>query len=155
MMDEVTLTLEEVERLEKWALSFEDKTLTAALSLARAHIEAREGDGGELVEISLSDMNDLDAVVHALGIEDSHVTPTEAVAALQAELAALKADNERLTELLRSVMHQSGHDLKTAHAEICKLQGLDPETHDWPEWTPQANTLRWFEEIRASLGKAT
>jgi hypothetical protein len=37
------------------------------------------------VENALPDANDLDEVVHALGIEDSHVTPVEAVRALQAE----------------------------------------------------------------------
>lgn len=50
--------------------------------------------------------------------------------------------------LLRSVMDQVESDLKSAHAEICKLQGLDPATHDWPEWSPQATTLRWFATMR-------
>lgn len=40
-------------------------------------------------------------------------------------------------------------DLNQAHDVICKLQGLDPEKHDWPEWSPQANTIRWFEELFA------
>ena len=38
-----------------------------------------------------SDVDDLDAVVHALGIEDSHITPAEAVAELHAEIERLRA----------------------------------------------------------------
>jgi hypothetical protein len=56
------------------------------------------------------------------------------------------SDNERA--VLHAVMRQAESDLKLAHAEICKLQSLDPEKHEWPEWSPQANTLRWFESIR-------
>ena len=40
----------------------------------------------------LSDVNDLDAVVHALGIEDSDTTPAEAVAELKAEIERLRAE---------------------------------------------------------------
>lgn len=54
-------------------------------------------------------------------------------------------------ELLKSVFGQFRADLKSAHAEICKLQGLDPETHTWPEWSPQANTLRWLDEIEPTI----
>ena len=39
----------------------------------------------------LSDINDLDAVVHALGIEDSDTTAAEAVAELKAEIERLRA----------------------------------------------------------------
>lgn len=53
---------------------------------------------------------------------------------------------------LEQVMQQAERDLASAHAEICKLQGLDPAAHSWPEWTPQANTLRWFEAIRERFG---
>lgn len=55
-------------------------------------------------------------------------------------------DNERA--VLHAVMNQAESDLKSAHAEICKLQNLDPATHQWPEWSPQANSLRWFDAIR-------
>ena len=41
-------------------------------------------------------------------------------------------------------------DLNQAHDEICKLQDLTPERQDWPEWTPQANSIRWAEK---RLGK--
>lgn len=54
-------------------------------------------------------------------------------------------------ETLMAVMHQAESDLKSAHAEICKLQKLDPEKHTWPFWTPQANTLRWFVAIRGKF----
>jgi hypothetical protein len=55
-------------------------------------------------------------------------------------------------ETLDLVMRQAESDLSSAHAEICKLQGLDPATHFWPDWTPQANTLRWFKTIRDRFG---
>lgn len=40
---------------------------------------------------SIPDANDLDEVVHVLGIEDSHVTPAEAVKNLQTELTAWRS----------------------------------------------------------------
>jgi hypothetical protein len=46
----------------------------------------------------------------------------------------------------RLLCDQAKSDLSLAHAEICKLQGLDPAAHSWPEWSPQANTLRWIDE---------
>lgn len=46
-----------------------------------------------------------------------------------------------------SVFSQYRSDLKSAHTEICKLQGLDPAKHDWPEWSPQANSLRWLDVL--------
>jgi hypothetical protein len=55
---------------------------------------------------------------------------------------------------LADVMRQAESDLKSAHAEICKLQGLDPAKHDWPAWSSQANTLRWFSAIREKFGIA-
>lgn len=56
------------------------------------------------------------------------------------------SDNERT--VLHEVMRQAEHDLKSAHAEICKLQNLDLAKHEWPEWSSQANSLRWFDAIR-------
>jgi hypothetical protein len=46
----------------------------------------------------------------------------------------------------RSFCGQVKVDLASAHAEICKLQGLDPAAYSWPEWSPQANTMRWIDE---------
>lgn len=53
--------------------------------------------------------------------------------------------------LLERVMSQAEADLAAAHEEICKLQGLDPKTHSWPEWSSPANTIRWFATIRERL----
>lgn len=58
-------------------------------------------------------------------------------------------------ETLAEVLRQAESDLKGAHAELCKLQGIDPAVHSWPEWTPQANTLRWFDVIRAKFNLST
>lgn len=55
-------------------------------------------------------------------------------------------------EALEAVMRQAENDLKAAHAEICKLQGLDPATHRWPEWSSPAHTLLWFNAIRDKFG---
>lgn len=45
-----------------------------------------------------------------------------------------------------AMIEQFCRDLNQAHDELCKVQGLDPATHDWPEWTPQANSIRWAEK---------
>lgn len=46
----------------------------------------------------------------------------------------------------RRLCDQVKIDLSTAHAEICKLQNLDAGAHSWPDWSPQANTLRWLDD---------
>ena len=51
--------------------------------------------GKRMILMPLSDVNDLDAVVHALGIEDSDTTPAEAVAELHAEIERLRATSPR------------------------------------------------------------
>lgn len=56
------------------------------------------------------------------------------------------SDDER--SVLHAVMSQAERDLTSAHAEICRLQNIDPAQHTWPDWSPQANSLRWFEAIR-------
>lgn len=61
----------------------------------------------------------------------------------------LVPENER--EALAAVMTQAESDLKSAHAEICKLAGLDAAKHSWPDWSPQANSLRWFDAIRSKF----
>ena len=50
-----------------------------------------------MIPMPQSDVDDLDAVVHALGVEDSHVTPAEAVAELHAEIERLRAALERIS----------------------------------------------------------
>lgn len=50
----------------------------------------------------------------------------------------------------KALLDQFKNDLASAHAEIMKLQGADPANFTWPEWSPQANTLRWIDQIIAS-----
>jgi hypothetical protein len=71
----------------------------------------------------------------------------EAATAIQTLVEAL--------ELGRRLAAQVRNDLASAHAEICRLQGLDPATHSWPDWSPQANTLRWLtNEIEPTFDNA-
>ena len=58
-------------------------------------------------------------------------------------------DNER--EALYQVLNQAETDLAEAHKMICKLQGLDPATQTWPEWSSPAHSLPWFAAIRAKF----
>jgi hypothetical protein len=48
------------------------------------------------------------------------------------------------------VIKQLCRDLNEAHNEILRQQGV-PESDwgkfDWPEWTNQANSIRWAEDI--------
>ena len=49
------------------------------------------------------------------------------------------------------LIEQLCRDLNQAHDEIMKLQGVEcPQIYDWPEWTPQANSIRDAEKL---LGK--
>ena len=59
---------------------------------------------------------------------------------------------DTIEKTLSSVMHQAESDMKSAHEAICKLQGVDPEKSDWPDWSPQANSRRWFAAIREKFG---
>ena len=54
----------------------------------------------------ISDVNDLDAVVHELGIEDSDTTPAEAVRALRAQILAPPAGGFETTEEERAELKQ-------------------------------------------------
>lgn len=56
---------------------------------------------------------------------------------------------ETLRRDILAFMDQVVSDLASAHAEIVKLQGGDPAKYTWPEWSPQANTLRWIPDLRA------
>ena len=53
-------------------------------------------------------------------------------------------------KILRPVVEQLCRDLNEAHNEILRQQGV-PESKwsgfDWPEWTNQANSIRWAEGI--------
>jgi len=60
------------------------------------------------------------------------------------------AGTARQAELERA-LEQACRDLQQAHDELMRAQGAEhPERHDWPKWTPQANTIRWAERL---LGK--
>jgi hypothetical protein len=54
---------------------------------------------------------------------------------------------------LERALEQACRDLQQAHNEIVVLNGIPRDyanRHDWPQWTPQANTIRWAEKL---LGK--
>jgi hypothetical protein len=68
-----------------------------------------------MIEMPLSDVNNLDAVVHALAIEDSDVTPAEAIAALHDEIIRLRVENERLRERITQFYT---HDLYVIRTRI-------------------------------------
>lgn len=67
------------------------------------------------------------------------------------ETVALQARVGELGALLVQVMAQAEADLSAAHKEICELQGLDPKTHTWPDWSSPANSIRWFEKLRKEV----
>jgi hypothetical protein len=55
------------------------------------------------------------------------------------------------------MIKQLCRDLNEAHNEILRQQGVpeaDFNKYDWPEWTPQANSIRWAEgETKTKLAK--
>ena len=55
-------------------------------------------------------------------------------------------------DALRAVMAQAEIYLSAAHAEICKLQSLDPAKNDWPESSSPPNTKRCFATILENFG---
>ncbi len=64
-------------------------------------------------------------------------------------LMSAQSDIEDLPENaeLLSLIEQLCKDLNGAQSEIVELQGGDPLKFDWPEWTPQANSIRQAEKI--------
>jgi hypothetical protein len=78
--------------------------------------------------------------------------PPENEAEMLDSIAKLMDQTEKLKETLFTVMAQADSDLASAHAEICKLQNLDPTKHTWPRWTPQANSIRWHSSLREQFG---
>jgi hypothetical protein len=83
----------------------------------------------DMVPMSTHDVNDLDAVVHALGIEDSHTPPAEAVEELKTEIERLRTEPR---ELLAAAMIQ------------CSLATGDGDTIEdlLAEMVGQVNRLR-------------
>lgn len=86
--DETTLDTAQMRRVA-------DVPRTTDLARRLLHEAANEIDKLRASAMPLSDVNDLDAVVHALGIEDSDISPAEAVRLLQAEIEQLR---ERVSE---------------------------------------------------------
>lgn len=66
-----------------------DRRISAAEMVRIDIIEALDAAGWAIHP--LSEIRELDAVVHALGIEDSHTTPAEAVEELKSEIEKLRA----------------------------------------------------------------
>ena len=48
---------------------------------------------------------------------------------------------------LHGILRQFCQDLNSAHDELMKAQGIEHDRFDWPEWSPQANSIRGAEEI--------
>jgi hypothetical protein len=54
---------------------------------------------------------------------------------------------------LERALEQACHDLQQAHNEILRgyeIREVEWKNRSWPQWSPQANTIRWAEEL---LGK--
>ena len=65
----------------------------------------REGGMSEVERMMpLSDIDDLDEVVHELGIQDSHVTPAEAVRELNQEIERLRRNMKELADAADSLL---------------------------------------------------
>lgn len=48
------------------------------------------------------------------------------------------------------MIEQFCRDLNSAHNEILRAQGVDEkdfDKYDWPNWSPQANSIRWAERL--------
>lgn len=68
-------------------------------------------------------------------------------------LEGMSKTNQKLIPLIQQLCR----DLNEAHNEILRQQGVaetDYNKFDWPEWTNQANSIRWAErETRVRLAK--
>lgn len=55
-----------------------------------------------------------------------------------------------MTKQLCPLIEQLCRDLNEAHNEILRQQGVvesDYSRFDWPEWSSQANSIRWAENV--------
>ena len=72
---------------------------------------------------------------------------------LKGHLEGMSKTNQKLIPLVEQLCR----DLNEAHNEILRQQGIaesDFNKYDWPEWTPQANSIRWAErETHTRLAK--
>lgn len=75
------------------------------------------------------------------------------------DVRALAMECRQEYDEFKSMAEQFCVDLNQAHDELMIAQGITPEEakqHDWPEWTPQANSIRWAEKIlKRRLAKTT
>lgn len=85
-----------------------------------------QGETKTTIEMPLSDANDLDAVVHALGIEDSDTSPADAVAALHVEIGRLRS---RLSEFQSYGCPACGGDCASANPPVicCPMRSINAE----------------------------
>lgn len=81
----------------------------------------------------LSDVNELDAVVHELGIEDSDTTPAEAVRALKEELEEATLARGRLRLWLGFIHHNCTSPEAREYAGEALNGAHVPEGYDWDE----------------------
>lgn len=88
-------------------------------------------DSNAEILMPLSDANDLDAVVHELGIEDSDTTPAEAVRELKAEIerlraseAELRSEVARLERVLSVMQEDAGKLFRRCEAAEAALADL-------------------------------
>lgn len=72
---------------------------------------------------------------------------------LRGYLEGMSKTNHKLIPLIEQLCR----DLNEAHNEILRQQGVvesDYGKYDWPEWGPQANSIRWAErETKTRLAK--
>lgn len=72
---------------------------------------------------------------------------------LKGHLEGMSKTNQKLIPLIEQLCR----DLNEAHNEILRQQGVpesDFNKYDWPEWSPQANSIRWAErETHVRLAK--
>lgn len=55
-----------------------------------------------------------------------------------------------MTKEEENLIEQLCRDLNQAHDELMRAHGAEDgkeTTMDWPEWTPQANSIRWAEKL--------
>jgi hypothetical protein len=100
------------------------------------HLFAVADDIGDIppsIEIPLSDVNELDAVVHELGIEDSDTTPAEAVRALKEELEEATLARGRLRLWLEFIHHNCTSPEAREYAGEALNGAHVPEGYDWDE----------------------
>ena len=126
-------------------LEIENKRLRERLVSAHEALEkTMELWTTDLAELSRMREQEI-TITQTAGAAISHPSPGDATPETEAAASNAGAVGE-----LRDAVEQMCADLNQAHNEVCKMQGIDPERHDWPEWTPQANSIRWAER---HLGK--